>query len=312
MPICATNEPWKTSDIPKLDGKNVLITGAAGGLGYWTALSLATAGATVLLGGRNEKKGKDALDKIKGAFPQAKISFVYIDNANLSSVADFAKDFNAKQEALDIIVCNAGVMAIPTRQTTVDGFELQLGTNHLSHFALVGQLLPSLKRSKSPRIVSVSSMAARSAGSVNFDDLNWEKSYSAWPAYNLSKLANLLFTFEMQKRSDENGWGLTALAAHPGLSDTDLVSNGPGTNLSGRIINCMKPFLWQSAEKGALPILYAATSPQAQKGGYYGPNGFFEMKGEVSESKVPVLAKDQAVSKRFWEESEKMTQVHWE
>jgi NAD(P)-dependent dehydrogenase (short-subunit alcohol dehydrogenase family) len=228
-------------------------------------------------------------------------------------------------------VNNAGVMAPPQRQTTSDGFELQLGTNHLSHFALTAQLFPSLKRSSGgARVVNVSSGAAR-MGKIHFDDLNFEKSYQPWPAYGQSKLANLLFTFELQRKSEEKGeksckilnfinktffsigWNITSIGAHPGFSKTELVKNGPGdSTLIGRLSNWSKPLFGQSQGRGALPILYSAVSSEASKGGYYGPNGFFEMKGNVAPSFVPPLAKDLEVATKFWEVSEKLTNVVWE
>jgi len=306
------SKAWTTKDIPDLKGKVALVTGATGGLGYETALELAGAGAEVLVGGRNEAKGKEATTKILEAHPQANVVFALIDHGSLASVRKFADDFNAKGKEIDILVNNAGIMAPPTKQTTSDGFEIQFGTNHLSHFALTGLLLPSLKRSPSPRVVNVSSLAART-GKIHFDDLNWEKSYTPWGAYDQSKLSNLVFTFELQRRSDANGWNITAVAAHPGISSTELVKNGPGeTSWTGRFIKgLMYPFVSQVPEKGVLSQLFAATAPEAEKGGYYGPNGFYEMKGDVCPAKVPAQAKDLDQAKRFWEESEKLTNVQW-
>lgn len=202
-------------------------------------------------------------------------------------------------------------MTPPNRLTTSDNFEIQLGTNHLAHFALTGQLLPSLRRSSSPRVVNVSSLMAR-WGKINFNDMQFAKSYSATGGYGQSKLANLLFSLELQNRSDQNGWGLTVVSAHPGFSDTGLVDNGPGTTFLGRFTNAvMKPLFSQTSARGALPQLYAATSPAVEKNGYYGPNGFYEMKGDVAPAWVPPFAKDKDMAKRFWDESEKLTNFKW-
>lgn len=212
----------------------------------------------------------------------------------------------------DILINNAGIMAPPERLTTSDNFEIQLGTNHLAHFALTGQLLPSLRRSTcSPRVVNVSSIAAKE-GAMDFDDLNWNKSYSAWNGYRASKLANLLFTAEFVKRADLGNWGVTCISAHPGVAKTDLISNGPRDDtLVGKVINVANYVMSHPVEKAALPSIYAAVSPDAEKGGYYGPNGWFEMKGEVAKAFVPEKAKDPASAKRLWEESEKLTGVSW-
>jgi NAD(P)-dependent dehydrogenase (short-subunit alcohol dehydrogenase family) len=208
---------WTSKDVPRLDGKIAIVTGATGGLGYETALQLALAGAKVIVAGRNESKGKDALEKIKTSCPAANVSFGQLDLGNLASIKEFATNFNANNEVLDILVNNAGVMAPPKRETTSDGFEIQFGTNHLAHFALTAHLLPSLRKSASPRVVNVSSGAAKQ-GSINFNDIQYEKSYPAWRVYAQSKVANLLFTKELQRRSDEAQWGLTVVAAHPGYS----------------------------------------------------------------------------------------------
>jgi len=303
---------WTVKDIPNLEGKTALVTGATGGLGYETALRLAEAGATVILAGRNEAKGAEALAKLKAACPAAKASFQKVDLASLVSVREFAASVSSSNEKLDILVNNAGVMAPPKRETTADGFELQLGTNHLSHFALTALLLPLLRKSESPRVVTVSSIAARQ-GKICFDDLQSEKSYFPWPIYGQSKLANILFTFELQRRSDEGKWGIRAVAAHPGFSRTELVSNGPGDrSFSGVVTNyLLKPVFSQSVEDGALPQLYAATCPDAEPGGYYGPQGFLEMRGTVGPVTPPANAKNLETAKRLWEESEKLTNVSW-
>jgi NAD(P)-dependent dehydrogenase (short-subunit alcohol dehydrogenase family) len=202
---------------------------------------------------------------------------------------------------------------------TADGFELQFGTNYLSHFALTAQLLPLLMQGGRARVVNVSSMAHRFGAAIHFDDLNWAHSYRAFAAYGQSKLAMLMFTFELQRRSDEHGWGLLSLAAHPGLAATALLQNGQrlGSNSKGKsgwietFSSWMPSVLAQSASEGALPTLYAATSPDAVKSGYYGPAGFMELKGPVGEATVAPRARDQALAAKLWAVSENLTGVHW-
>jgi NAD(P)-dependent dehydrogenase (short-subunit alcohol dehydrogenase family) len=209
------------------------------------------------------------------------------------------------------LINNAGVMDLPTRRLTEDGFELQFGTNHLSHFALTGLLLPLLRKAQAPRVVNVSSLAHR-GGKIDFSNLQAERKYNSWAAYQQSKLANLLFTFELQRRSDAHGWGLITNAAHPGYARTELIPNGPGTGgLKGIAMKALGSFMSHSAAAGALPTLFAATSPQAPPNGYYGPNGFYELKGPVAPAQVFPQAKDEAVARKLWEVSEQLTAVKW-
>lgn len=308
---------WSTLDIPPQQGRLAVITGATGGLGYETALALAGAGARVVLTGRNPSKGAAALDRIRAAHPDADIHYDTLDLASLASIQDFAERFKRQYDALDILVNNGGVMAPPTRQVTADRFELQLGTNYLSHFALTAQLLPLLTQGRRARVVNLSSMAHRFGASIHFDDLNWKHSYRAFAAYGQSKLAMLMFSFELQRRSDEHGWGLLSLAAHPGLAATALLQNGQRLGGNGKagwietFSNCLPSVLAQSASDGALPTLFAATSPNAARAGYYGPTGFMELKGGVGEATVAPRARDQAVAAELWAVSEKLTGVHW-
>jgi NAD(P)-dependent dehydrogenase (short-subunit alcohol dehydrogenase family) len=300
---------WSAADIPPLNGRTAVITGATGGLGYETALALAGAGAEVVVTGRNEAKGRQALQNIRNQFPNAKIAYENLDLAKLSSVADFAARFTASHGSLDLLINNAGVMSLPVRQATEDGFEMQLGTNYLGHYALTAHLLALLRRGHQPRVVNLSSLAHRS-GKIDFDDLHGLRSYSPWKAYTQSKLAMLMFALELQRRSDAAGWGLMSNAAHPGFARTDLIANGPGASgLLWHVSRLLQPYVSHSAAEGALPTLFAAVSPEAKAGGYYGPNGFYEMKGPPAPAKIMPQAKDAAVAARLWDVSAMLTGV---
>ncbi|MBB6146435.1 NAD(P)-dependent dehydrogenase (short-subunit alcohol dehydrogenase family) [Silvibacterium bohemicum] len=303
---------WTAQNIPQQNGKLAIVTGATGGIGYETALALAMAGAEVIVAARNPQKGRDALARIAGHRPAGKVRFEEIDLASLASVSAFAERILAENRPLDLLINNAGVMAPPTRKTTADGFELQFGTNHLAHFALTAKLLPALRRASRPRVTNVSSLAHRAGAKILFDNLQAEHGYKPWPFYQQSKLANMLFTFEMQRRSDAAGWGLLVDAAHPGFARTDLIANGPGANsLQAKGSRILSRFLSHDSLGGALPTLYAAASPDASPNGYYGPNGFYEMKGPVAPAYIAPRAKDAASAKRLWEISEKLTGVRW-
>lgn len=300
---------WTTNDIPDLSGRLAIVTGATGGLGLQTALVLAGKGAEVVLAARNPDKGTEAERLIRSRHPKAAVRFDLLDLASLASVRAFAEGHLAAGRPIDILIDNAGVMALPTRQTTVDGFEMQFGTNYLSHFALVGRLLPLLIAAKA-RVIQLSSVAHRS-GHIRLDDLNYQTHYSPWPVYQQSKLAMLMFAVELQRRSDTHGWGLTSVAAHPGFARTDLIANGhagkPG--LFARGARLLEAVLSHSAADGALPILMAATLPDPTPGGYYGPTGFQEMKGPPGVAVIKRQAKDADVARRLWSESERLTGV---
>ena len=308
---------WTATDIPSQRGRLAVITGATGGLGYETALALAGAGARVVLTGRNPIKGAAALESIRAVHPSAAISYETLDLGSLASVHDFAERFKRKHESLQILVNNGGVMAPPKRHVTADGFELQFGTNYLSHFALTAQLLPLLSQARPARVVNLSSIAHRFGASIHFDDVNWQHRYQAFAAYGQSKLAMLMFTFELQRRSDAHGFGLLSLAAHPGLASTALFGNGQrlGGNVKPgwlqTVSGWLPAMLAQSASDGALSTLYAATSPTAAKAGYYGPTGFMELKGPVGEATVAPRARDRAVAAELWKVSETLTGVQW-
>lgn len=302
---------WTIANIPPQAGKLAVVTGATGGLGYQTAMRLAQAGAEVVLTGRNKAKGREAVSKIRNQFPDANISFEALDLANLSSVAGFARDFATAHPSLDLLINNAGVMALPTRQTTADGFEMQFGTNYLGHYALTAQLLPLLRRAHQPRVVSLSSIAHRT-GFIQFSDLQGERFYSPWKAYNQSKLAMLMFALELQRRNDAAGWNLMSSASHPGWARTDLFANGPGFGLISLASQFAAPLFSQSAESGALPTLYAATSPQAEGGGYYGPNGLYELRGPPAPARIMPQARDKAAAAKLWDVSQQLTGVSFD
>jgi NAD(P)-dependent dehydrogenase (short-subunit alcohol dehydrogenase family) len=297
---------WTAANIPDQTGKFVIVTGT-GGLGYETALELASRGAEVVLAGRDRAKGTRSIANILAEVPVANASFEELDLAKLSSVAAFVERMKASHRALDILVNNAGVMTPPERRTTADGFELQFGTNHLGHFALTAGLLPLLRAARAPRVVTVSSGMHR-IGRIHFDDLQFEMSYSPVAAYGQSKLANLMFAFELQRRSDANRWGVLSNAAHPGYALTNLIPNGPGTKgLNYQFSRLLALFLSQSPAEGALPSLFAATAAEARPGGYYGPNGTFELIGTPGVARSSKRSHDNAVARRLWDVSEQLT-----
>lgn len=298
---------WTALDVPNLRGRSAVVTGT-GGLGYEDALVLAKAGCDVILAGRNSQKGADAVDAIRRDVPSAKVSFEVVDLASLSSVQAFGERLAAQRESLDILINNAGVMVPPTRQVTVDGFELQFATNYLGHFALTAHLLPLLRKADNARVVSLSSVAAR-PGQINFSDLQSEGKYSPMQAYAQSKIACLMFALELQRRSDAAGWSITSVAAHPGVSRTDLLHNAPGRMSLTGMARTYLWFLFQPASQGALPTLYAATAPDVEGGAYYGPNKLSEMRGGPALAKIPTQALDLSVAKRLWDQSEQLAGV---
>jgi NAD(P)-dependent dehydrogenase (short-subunit alcohol dehydrogenase family) len=300
---------WTVSDIPSQRGRSAVITGT-GGLGFQDALALARAGAEVTIAGRNPAKGEAALKQLRAAVPGAQVQFEEVDLAQLDSVTAFAERLCNSHARLDILINNAAVMTPPQRQTTADGFELQFGTNYLGHFALSAQLLPLLRKSDAPRVITLSSVAARQ-GSIDFADLQAERSYQPMRAYAQSKLACLLFAFELQRRSAAAGWDIASIAAHPGISRTDLLTSAPGRRSPSGLVRTWLWFLFQPAAQGALPTLYAATSPQATPGAYYGPDKFSETRGYPSLAKVPSQARDATVAARLWDVSEQLTGVRF-
>ncbi len=295
---------WTTSDIPSQRGRSAVVTGT-GGLGFQDALALARAGAAVIIAGRNPTKGAAAVDQVRRAIPDASISFEMLDLASLGSIHAFGERLRQRHGSLDLLINNAAVMTPPTRQVTTDGFELQFGTNYLGHFALTAQLLPLLRKGSKPRVVNLSSIAARD-GALRFDDLQSERNYTPMVAYAQSKLACLMFALELQRRSDAAGWGLQSIAAHPGVSRTDLLPNGAGERSAQAMARKYLWFLFQPAAQGALSTLYAATSMQAKGGGYYGPDKLSETRGYPTTAKAPPQALDTEAAAKLWSASEQL------
>lgn len=299
---------WKISDIPKRNDGLAVITGSTEGVGYEDALALSSSGWNVVMMGRDAKKGAESIAKIYKVNPKAKVSFEKVDLADLSSIKTFASNMNSKGQAINLLINNAGVMTPPKRLETADGFELQFGTNHIGHFALTALLLPLLQKSPGARVVTVSSVANR-AGAINFDDLQSISAYNPMKAYSQSKLANLIFALELQRQSEKHGWGIISLAAHPGVSRTNLLITGAGRWSGPGIMRTFLPFLFQPPAQGALPTLYAATSPDAKGGVYYGPNKMGETRGFPAIAKIPTQAKDLKVAVKLWEISQELAKV---
>lgn len=302
---------WTTRNIPPQNGRTAVVTGA-GGLGFEDALELARAGADVILASRNPDKGAISVDRIRREVPSAKIRFEALDLADLNSIDGFAKRLSGQLSRLDILINNAGVMRPVRRMETADGFELQLGTNHLGHFALTGKLMPLLKASGGSRVVTLSSVAARQ-GAIDFDDLQAShKAYDSMAVYAQSKLACLMFALELQRHSTALGWGVTSLGSHPGLSSTELLDNAPGAGRRVPLVyRIFRAVMMQPPSQGALPTLYAATDPRAMPGGYYGPNGLAETRGHPAEARIPPAALDVDAAARLWAASEELTGVRF-
>lgn len=317
MAVCTVDRvSWNAADIPDQSGSVAVITGANSGLGLATSRELARAGARVVMACRDRGRGEAALAEIRSAVPGATVELASLDLASLDSVRALAESLRSEQESIDLLVNNAGVMA-PPRRLTADGFELQFGTNHLGHFALTGQLLPSLLRSEGSRVVTVSSGAHRT-GRVKFDDLTGERRYFRWAAYGQSKLANLLFAYELQRRAEGADAPLASMAAHPGYSATNLQSSGPGVGggiaaaANKSVMAVTNMLIAQSDDDGALPSLYAATFPGLPGGSFIGPDGLFEARGAPRIVDSSSASKDPASADRLWAVSEELTGVSFE
>ena len=307
--IVGTKEPeamekWTAADTPSQVGRTALVTGANSGLGSFTSLELARHGAHVIMGVRNKSRGDDALARLKAELPNASVELQLLDLADLDDVKALVSRFVSSRPSLDLLINNAGVM-LPPRRATKQGFELQFGVNHLGHFALTLPLLPLIERSTNGRVVAVSSAAHRS-GRINFDDLQSERSYKAFRAYAQSKIANVYFALELDRRLREAGSRVKSVLAHPGVAATNLASS-LSPPLLGQIATLLFPLIGQSPAHGALPTLYAATALDVQGGEFFGPAGIGEMRGSPRRVRPVPIATDTAIAERLWEISEYLT-----
>ena len=302
-----SNGKWTAADVPDQNGRVAVVTGANTGLGYQTAEVLAECGAHVVLAVRNLEKGNLALARIVAAHPQADVTLQELDLSSLDSVRAAATALRSAYPRIDLLINNAGVAWTP-KQLTADGFEMQLGTNHLGHFALTGLLLDNLLPVRGSRVVTVSSLGHRIRAAIHFDDLQWEHRYVRVAAYGQSKLANLLFTYELQRRLAARDKQTTiAVAAHPGSSNTELMRHLPAVFKSA--VAVLGPVMYQSAAMGALPTLRAATDPDAEGGQYYGPDGLGEQRGHPKLVSSSAQSHDEDLQHRLWKVSEELTGV---
>ncbi len=302
-------DKWTAADIPDQAGRLAVVTGANSGLGLITAHELAQAGATVVIACRNLDKGQQAVDRIRRSVRSAQLELRQLDLADLSSISAFADTLGSEHDKLDLLINNAGLMA-PPRTLTRDGFESQIGTNHLGHFALTGRLLKLLLAAPDPRVVTLSSGGHR-IGKINFDDLHSERRYNNWLAYGQSKLANLMFCFELQRRATEAGVALRSVAAHPGYAATNLQFAGPSRFYEKAIGALGNKLIAQSAEMGALPSLYAATM-DIPGGTFVGPDGVAEQRGYPHVVSAAGKAYDEQAWGKLWSRSEELTGVDYE
>jgi len=311
LPVMAQRE-WTTRDLPRLDGKTIAITGANSGIGFEAARALAGTGAHVVMACRTERSANDAVAKIRAEHGGASVEFAALDLSSLASVRAFAAAFAGKHERLDVLINNAGVMALPYHKTP-DGFEMQVGTNHFGHFALTGLLLDRLVRSGGARVVTVSSMA-HALGKVTFDDLQREKSYERWSAYGQSKLCNLLFAYELDRRLSARGLDVRSVVCHPGYASTNLqyaAARMAKSSVGERFWRWVNGLFAQSPAGGALPTLFAAVADEARGGDYIGPGKLFGLRGSPVKVKSNARSHDQAVAKQLWEVSETLTGVSY-
>lgn len=304
---------WNSDLIPDQHGRRIMVTGANSGIGFYIAKALAHAGAEVIMACRNMEKARLAKNDILGELPHARLSLCELDLASQASVRQCAADFQRNYGALDCLINNAGVMALPRQLLTLDGFEMHLAANHLGHFALTGLLLPCLNRGKQPRVISTSSVVHK-MGRIDFTDLQGSRSYTPYRAYNQSKLANLMFMLELDRRAIQHEWPIMSLAVHPGLSNTNIKREGlrmQGTTLAAQIVALTIRLIGQPAEQGALPTLYAATMPDAKAGQYWGPDSWMESRGYPALAHIAARAHDPEVARRLWEVSEELTGVRF-
>ncbi len=303
---------WTTSDMPDLKGRVIAVTGANSGLGFEASRGFAGRGARVVMACRNASKAEGARQKILAEHPRSSVEVMTLDLASLASVRQFAKDLAQRTDRLDVLCNNAGVMALPRRETA-DGFEMQLGTNHFGHFALTGLVLPLLLATPDSRVVTMSS-GAHKMGRIDFDDLHGKRKYGKWTAYGQSKLANLLFAYELDRRLQRKRVKAISVACHPGYSATELQSAGPrmeGSSFMERIMELGNMLLSQDAATGALPALYAATAPDVQGGDYIGPDGIGELWGHPKKVTSNARSHDPESAARLWKVSEESTGVSY-
>ena len=298
---------WTAEQMPSQAGRTAVVTGANSGLGLATARALAAAGAQVVLACRDAAMGEEAAAEIRGRAPGASVIVEPLDLASLDSVRDCAERLLSGCESLDLLINNAGVMAPGERRETADGFELQLGTNHLGHFALTLLLLPRMQGRKGARVVTVSSTAHK-VGKIRFEDLQSERRYGRWRCYSQSKLANVLFARELERRLHESGSTISSLAAHPGYAATNLQS-AAAPPFDRAVMAVANRLIAQSAEMGALPQLYAATEPDLEGGLFIGPDGFEEQRGHPKVVQPVLRGRDPAAAALLWEVSEELTEV---
>ncbi|RXK47226.1 oxidoreductase [Halorientalis pallida] len=306
---------WTTVQMPDLSGETVIVTGANSGLGFEGARAFADAGVRVVMACRSVDRGESAAAEIRRDVPDADLSVMELDLADLDSVATFAEAFTDAHDDLRALCNNAGVMAIP-RSETEDGFEMQLGVNHLGHFALTGHLLDTLRGTDGESRVVTQSSGLHENGEIDFADLQSERDYGKWDAYGQSKLANLLFAFELDRRLDAAGVdGVTSVGCHPGYADTNLQRRGPeqaGSTLRLAMMKVANAVFAQDAATGALPMLYAATEPGVRGGEYVGPSGFMNMRGPPAADTPSRRSRDPDRARRLWEVSEELTGVTYD
>ncbi|MBV0924372.1 SDR family oxidoreductase [Halomicroarcula limicola] len=306
---------WTAAEMPSLEGETVVVTGANSGLGFEGTEAFARRGASVVMACRSLERGREAAAEIRQSVDDADLDVRECDLADLESVAAFADGLGEAYDGVDVLCNNAGVMAIP-RQETADGFEMQLGVNHLGHFALTGHLLPALRASEGESRIVTQSSGLHEQGEMDFADLQSEREYDKWDAYGQSKLANLLFAYELERRLDEHGVSdLLSVACHPGYADTELQFRGPresGSSLRMLGMQVANAVLAQSAEQGALPMLYAATADTVIGGEYVGPGGLMDMRGSPEFQQSSEASRDEADAERLWDVSEELTGVAYD
>lgn len=308
-----SGEKWTSEEMPDLNGKNVIVTGANSGIGFEVTKKLAEKGANVVMACRSLERGGNAKEELEDELENPSLEVRKLDLADLSSVKEFAQEYRTNNEKLDILCNNAGVMAIP-HQETKDGFEKQLGVNHLGHFALTAHLMPILKKSDYSRIVTQSS-GLHENGEINFDDLMMQENYDKWDAYAQSKLANVLFAYELQRKIEENDLEIKSVVCHPGYASTNLQYRGPkeeDSKIKLIGIKLANTLLAQSAGKGALPMLYASTSEEINGGEYIGPGGISNMRGYPEQQKSSAKSQNEDAAEALWTRSEALTDIQYQ